>query len=157
MINNYVVMERRSAALVFAITPDNLVILTEQYRHGIKAAEIGLPAGFLDEADPSPIACAKRELLEETGYASDDWMGLGGFVVDPNRSPACYHYFLAWNCRRVAERELEPAEQDSVLHLVPLDELCDWHNWREKYQPNLPAVTGLVLGLQEVCDGQERT
>jgi len=153
MINNYVVMERRDATLVFAITTDDLVILTEQYRHGIGMAEIGLPAGFLDEGDPSPIACAKRELLEETGYASDDWLELGNFVVDPNRSPARYHYFLARDCRRVAERELEPAEQDSALHLVSLDELCDWHTWREKYRPNLPAVTGLILGLREVCGG----
>ena len=157
IIANYVVMERRDAALVFAVTSDNLVVLTEQYRHGIGVTEIGLPAGFLDEADPSPIACAKRELLEETGYASDDWMSLGDFVVDPNRSPARYYYFLARDCRRVAERALEPAEMGSILRLVPLAELCDWRAWQEKWHPNLPAVTGLTLGLIEICGEQKRT
>ena len=156
MITNYVIMERRDAALVFAVTTSNMVVLTEQYRHGIGMAEMGLPAGFLDEADASPADCAKRELLEETGYASDDWMSLGNFAVDPNRSPARYHYFLARYCRLVTERELEPAEMDSVLHLVSLDDLCDWHTWRKRHQPNMPTVMGLMLGLREVCGGQER-
>jgi 8-oxo-dGTP pyrophosphatase MutT (NUDIX family) len=150
MIMDYLVMERRNAVLVFAVTEDDKVIMTEQYRHGIGAVEIGLPAGFLDDIDGGPLACARRELLEETGYTSDDWMPLGDFAVDPNRSQARYHYFLAQRCYPVAEQRLEEAEVDLALRFVPLADLCDWHGWREQHRPNLPTVTGLVLGLREV-------
>ena len=151
MIMDYLVMERQDAALVFAVTKDSEVIMLEQYRHGIGAAELGLPAGFLDEADGTPLDCAQRELLEETGHASDDWQHLGDFAIDPNRSQARYHYFLARGCYSIAERRLEPAESDSVMRFMPLANLCDWGRWRERHRPNLPTVAGLILGLREVC------
>ena len=41
------------------------------------------PGGKMELVEP--LAAAKRELLEETGYESDDWVSLGSYRVDPNR------------------------------------------------------------------------
>jgi 8-oxo-dGTP pyrophosphatase MutT (NUDIX family) len=143
-IESYILTEALDVGLTFAVTEDEQeVIVVEQYKHGIGENEVDLPAGYLDEDDPSPLAGTQRELLEETGYASDDWQPLGDFVVDPNRSRNRYHYFLARNVRRVAEPRLDPTEE-LILHFVPLADLRDWLTQRN---PSLATMTGALLGL----------
>ena len=142
-IEGYIVTEARDVGMVFALTEDERVILVEQYKHGLGETEVDLPAGYLDEDDPSPLAGTQRELLEETGYASDDWQPLGDFAVNPNRSKNRFYYFLARNVRRVDEPHLDPTEE-LVLHFVPLAELRDWLAARH---PSLATATGALLGL----------
>jgi 8-oxo-dGTP pyrophosphatase MutT (NUDIX family) len=142
-IEGYILTEALDVGLTFAVTEDEQVIVVEQYKHGIGENEVDLPAGYLDEDDPSPLAGTQRELLEETGYASDDWRPLGDFVVDPNRSRNRFYYFLARNVRRVAEPRLDPTEE-LVLHFVPLADLRDWLAQRN---PSLATMTGALLGL----------
>jgi len=142
-IESYILTEALDVGLTFAVTEDEQVIVVEQYKHGIGENEADLPAGYLDEDDPSPLAGTQRELLEETGYASDDWQPLGDFVVDPNRSRNRYYYFLARNVRRVAEPCPDPTEE-LVLHFVPLADLRDWLAQRN---PSLATMTGALLGL----------
>jgi 8-oxo-dGTP pyrophosphatase MutT (NUDIX family) len=142
-IESYILTEALDVGLTFAVTEDEQVIVVEQYKHGIGENEVDLPAGYLDEDDPSPLAGTQRELLEETGYASDDWQPLGDFVVDPNRSRNRFYYFLARNVRRVAEPCLDPTEE-LVLHFVPLADLRDWLAQRN---PSLATMTGALLGL----------
>ena len=80
------------AATVCQDTTGNL-IMVEQYRHGIHRSSIELPAGGVD-ANELPLDAAKRELLEETGYASNDWVSLGRCSTDPsNHSNYAYLYF----------------------------------------------------------------
>lgn len=142
-IEGYILTEALDVGLAFAVTEDEHVIVVEQYKHGIGENEVDLPAGYLDEDDPSPLAGTRRELLEETGYASDDWQPLGDFVVDPNRSRNRFYYFLARNVRRVAEPCLDPTEE-LVLHFVPLADLRDWLAQRN---PSLATMAGVLLGL----------
>jgi ADP-ribose pyrophosphatase len=142
-IEGYIITEARDVGMVFAVTEDEQVILVEQYKHGIGGTEVDLPAGYLDEDDPSPLAGTQRELLEETGYTSDDWQLLGDFVIDPNRSKNRFYYFLARSARRVTEPHLDPTEE-ITLHLVPLSELRDWLTSRG---PSLATMTGVLLGL----------
>src|ERR1051326_3757546 len=56
---------------VIAVTPDRRLVMVEQYRHGSNTAELEIPGGMVDAADPSPVATGQRELREETGYAGD--------------------------------------------------------------------------------------
>lgn len=44
------------------------ILITRQYRHGAKKIVTELPCGTVDPRDASPLAAAKRELMEETGY-----------------------------------------------------------------------------------------
>ncbi len=62
------------AALIAAVTVENKLLLVEQYRIPVHARTIELPAGIIGDepgsSDESNAEAARRELLEETGYAA---------------------------------------------------------------------------------------
>ena len=49
----------------------------------------------------TPLEAARRELLEETGYHSDEWADLGSYVTNANQRCNVAHLFRATACRRV--------------------------------------------------------
>jgi len=60
------------AVAVVPLTDDGRIVLERQYRHATRQVMIEIPAGKLD-AGESPLACGRRELLEETGYVAREW------------------------------------------------------------------------------------
>jgi|SoiMethySBSTD1v2_1073268.scaffolds.fasta_scaffold1712416_2 8-oxo-dGTP pyrophosphatase MutT (NUDIX family) len=103
---------------IVALTPDDCVVMVRQYRHGADRVTLETPGGMVDPGE-TPAQAAARELLEETGYASDEVVPLGG--VNPN--PALFsnrlHGFLARGARKVREVRNESTEETHV-ELVPL-------------------------------------
>lgn len=78
---------------VIAVTPDDWLVLVRQYRHGVERVTLEIPGGMVDPTDASPEAAARRELVEETGFAGGDWKLIG--VVDPNpatHANRCFTY-----------------------------------------------------------------
>jgi ADP-ribose pyrophosphatase len=71
------------------------------------------------EEGEAPLAAAQRELLEETGYRSDDWTALGAHVVHANYGVAKQHSFLARGARKIAEPRSGDLEETEVA-LMPL-------------------------------------
>jgi len=69
--------------MVLAITADQQVVMVRQYRHGIEDVCLELPGGLVDPADASPLVAAKRELLEETGYAVETLEQIGCCYPQP--------------------------------------------------------------------------
>lgn len=99
-------------ALVVPVTPEGLIVSLRQYKHGVGRVTTMLPAGLIQDGE-EPLACAQRELREETGYVSTQWHRLGEFVVDGNRGCGRAHLFVAVGSRRETEPrtdELEPLE-----------------------------------------------
>src|SRR5439155_1249714 len=88
--------------VIAPVTEDGRLVLVRHYRHGPRRVTHSLPSGFIEGAE-SPGEAAKRELLEETGYAAGEWSALGSFVVDGNRRCGLEHVFLATGARRVSE------------------------------------------------------
>ncbi|MHA1871570.1 MAG: NUDIX hydrolase, partial [Promethearchaeota archaeon] len=66
---------------IIAYNTKNEVLLIRQFRFGSSNVELEIPGGCIEEGE-EPLAAAKRELKEETGYEGDDWEFLG--VVDSN-------------------------------------------------------------------------
>ena len=64
------------AVAIVALTGEGAVVLERQYRYPLRRDFVEIPAGKL-EADEAHLETAKRELLEETGYAAADWTRLG--------------------------------------------------------------------------------
>lgn len=64
------------AVVVIPVCADGRLIFERQYRYPLRRAFLELPAGKLDP-DEDILACARRELQEETGYEGDDWRHLG--------------------------------------------------------------------------------
>lgn len=94
------------AAVILPIDGDS-VILVDQYRvpHGGRVLE--LPAGLIgDEAGSEgedPLAAAKRELIEETGYAASQWRDCGIFLSSPGMTSESFTLLKASGLSKVGE------------------------------------------------------
>lgn len=82
------------AVAVAAVTAQNEVILVKQYRYPIGQVCYELPAGKLEPGE-EPLATAKRELAEETGFQASTWEKLTAFYTAPGFTNEFIHLFLA--------------------------------------------------------------
>jgi len=100
VIEDFPWIRTRDFAIVVAITPQRQVVLERSYKHGPRRVAVALPAGYVEEGEV-PLATARRELREETGYEADEWRSLGSFTVDGNYGVCVEHAFLALDARRM--------------------------------------------------------
>jgi ADP-ribose pyrophosphatase len=105
-----------SAAIVLAVTEDEKFLCFRQTKYAIEGTSLA-PVGGMLESNEQPIDAAKRELLEEMGYASSDWVSLGSHILDPNRGVATMHLFLALNAKQVSEPNSDDLEDQELLFL----------------------------------------
>jgi ADP-ribose pyrophosphatase len=100
---------------IVALTPDGRFLCLRQYKYACEGVSLA-PVGGYAEAGEKPLAAAKRELKEETGYESDDWRELGHFPVDSNRGVGSAHFYLALRAVKISEpTERDVEEPDIVL------------------------------------------
>src|SRR5512134_2464274 len=88
------ILEFRSWANVLALTKNNEAILVKQYRHGVCGVLREFPGGVVEDGE-SPSEGAKRELLEETGYASSNIIEIGRLYPNPALQTNTLYCFLA--------------------------------------------------------------
>ncbi len=84
------------AAVILAKTKDDLYILNYEYRHPTGQFLLGCPGGLF-EPNEDPLEAAKRELLEETGYTSNNFHLMGSAYPCPGICNQKIYYFLALN------------------------------------------------------------
>ncbi len=125
--------------IVVPMLSDGRVVLQRAYKHGAGQVVTEFCAGMVDDGE-EPIEAARRELLEESGYASDEMILLGSFYPNPTASRAKYHIFLAKNAHKIQDPELEPEEQ---IENFIVDSLAD----AEKYFLTEPSATGALAAL----------
>lgn len=108
---------------VVALTAENEVILTREYRHGIARTILELPSGGVNPGE-SPLQAAQRELLEETGYGGGAWEPLCQLSPNPGNHTNLAHSFLARGVTLQGSQQLDPTEQIEVVRL-PLAEVIN--------------------------------
>jgi ADP-ribose pyrophosphatase len=107
---------------VIALTPDQQVVMIEQYRHGSRSIELEIPGGMMEPTDRSAVVAGTRELREETGYSGRKPRIIGQVLPNPAiMSNTCYTV-LVENCRCIHSVEFDHGE-DMVTRLVPVAEL----------------------------------
>ena len=136
------------AVMVVAQLDDGRLVLERQYRYPMHAVMIEFPAGKLD-AGESSLACAQRELLEETGYSAREWARAG--VLHPVISYST-EFIDIWFARglTLGERKLDAGEFLDVFTATPA-ELASWCG--SGRVTDAKTLTGL-LWLQNVLSGQ---
>ena len=121
VISGYLLTHVPEVSMVFDVTEQQDILFVEQYKHGAGTAMWSLPAGYVED-DEDPFDCARRELEEETAHRGQEWHSLGSWYVNPNRSRARYHFFLALDAESSGRQALDPTEEITV-HRVPLIEV----------------------------------
>jgi 8-oxo-dGTP pyrophosphatase MutT (NUDIX family) len=104
------------AAAIIPMPNEAEVILIKQYRHALRRFIWEIPAGTLAPRE-TVIRCARRELIEETGYSAGKWQELGEITPVPGYSNERVHIFLA--------TDLKPAKQnldeDELLNVYEIN------------------------------------
>lgn len=104
---------------IVPITAEGELVLVRQYRQGIREATLEIPGGTMDPQDGSPEEAARRELLEETGYAAERLRLLGWVHPNPALQNTRCHTFLAEDARLVAPQSPDDSEDLEVLRISP--------------------------------------
>jgi 8-oxo-dGTP pyrophosphatase MutT (NUDIX family) len=122
--HEFMVMDAANWVNVVAVTPDRLMVMVEQYRHGSDTVELEIPGGIIDASDASPEAAGCRELREETGYEGERARVIGRVLCNPAiMSNTCFT-ILVENCRMAGPVQFDSSE-DLNTRLVPVAEVPD--------------------------------
>lgn len=114
------IVRHPGAAAVVPVDDDGFVTLVRQHRVVVGRMTWEIPAGKFDRPGEDPLACAKRELSEETGQTADHWEALLPMDTSPGFCTERVHLFLATGLHAGETH----TDADEFLHVkrVPLSE-----------------------------------
>ena len=150
----YYSYSRRDYVVIVASDQEGRYLCVRQFRQGIREVTTEFPAGGIERKDgkeyggsqdvsaESALEAAKRELLEETGYESDDWTYLMSVPSNATIADNYAYLFRAKNCRRVSGQALDETE---FLHVKKLtaQEIEDLIS-NEKFQQAIHVMAWLL-------------
>jgi ADP-ribose pyrophosphatase len=135
------------AVVVIPLLEDGRVVLERQYRYPVHHVMTEFPAGKLD-AGEAPLACGRRELLEETGYSAREWAYAGLMHLAVAYSTEVIHVYFARGLT-LGQPQLDAGEFVDVFTATP-QELLGW--CREGKVTDAKTLT-CTLWLQNVLSG----
>lgn len=148
VIENYYSIKRRDAVYVVGLTSEGQIPLVFQYKNGVKDVIWELPAGFVEENE-EPKEAAQRELKEETGFVSTDYISLGTFLPNPSLSANKNFIFLAKSSIKAAEQSLDQNEEIEVK-LFDFEKLVRDIKKRQSQFVGAADQLGLLLAWEEL-------
>ncbi len=151
---------RRNYVVIVASDTDGNYLCVRQFRQGVKKVTTEFPAGGMERTDgkeygeadrdklsEDALEAAKRELLEETGYSSDEWAHL---LTIPSNATIADNYayvFRARNCRKVSGQDLDDTEFLNVkLHSA---EEIEKMIFSGDFQQSMHVMAWLLAGRED--------
>lgn len=119
--DEYYVLEYPDWVNTIAITDEGEFLLIRQYRHALGCTSFEICAGVMEQGE-TPEQAARRELLEETGYAGGTWTETMQICANASTNNNLTHCFLATGVKKVADQHLDETE-DLEYHLFSRDEV----------------------------------
>jgi ADP-ribose pyrophosphatase len=113
---NFDIQVEGPSVTVLAMTSDQQIIVIDQYRPGPNKVVVEFPGGGIDKGD-DPLIAAKKELLEETGYAGDFQHVVAS--TTGSWSTQIRHTFVATNIKKIQEPTPGPNEFIELRFVSP--------------------------------------
>jgi ADP-ribose pyrophosphatase len=114
-LRHHITLHHPGAVVLIARQDDGRLLLLKQYRHSVRQTLLEFPAGTLEPGE-TPLACAQRELAEETGHVAAAWQELGELHPAPGFCNEVQYGFVATG---LSECVAEP-DEDEMIEVVPM-------------------------------------
>jgi len=136
------------AVVIIPVLDDGSILLERQFRYPLNQVIIEFPAGKIDPGEAS-LDCARRELLEETGYTASDWKFVCTIHNAIAYSDEHLDIFLAQGLK---EGQSKPDEEEFLeIFTASLDEMLSWV--REGKITDVKTVIG-TFWLERIRSGE---
>lgn len=155
-VQEWVYLDTPKSIVVVALTPKKEVVLVNLYRHNVKQDVCELPAGGAEHANESTLQAAQRELREETGYTSEQFVDLGAYYVLPSETNRWVNYFLALDATQTEVPKLDELIEkyfSMSVTTAKFDELATTRGAAAKGITGLESLFGLQLAKEYLNKG----
>ncbi len=159
----YYTYSRKDFVVIVPTDEEGNYLCVKQFRQGVRQVTCEFPAGGIEQKDKKEyvsgydndkphdpaegaLDAAKRELLEETGYESDEWRHLLTIPANATIADNYAHIYEAKNCRKVTGQALDETEFLNVFKVSP-DELETMIKDGDFQQ--VIHLTGLLLSMRK--------
>ncbi len=133
-------VDHPEASAVVPFTTAGEVVMVKQYRYALGTETLEIPAGKVDPGE-DPAACAKRELLEETGFAAPDLVLLYTYAPAIGYSNERIHIYSARGVVRESQKTDE--REISSVEIIPLEDV--WAMIRSRAILDGKTLIGLAI------------
>lgn len=135
-------------AVIVAVTENDEILLVQQHRLPIDDDSIELPAGLINDgegaADETGLEAAKRELLEETGYAAAEWHEAFSGPGGAGASSDILNFYIAKGAKKIGKGGGDQTEK-IVTHKILRKDVDSW--LQHKRLQGAPVDPKIYAGL----------
>lgn len=152
VLDDYYVSEGPDVVYIVAATRSDEIVFVRQYRMGVNAFTVEVPAGIVEDGE-DPRDAAARELREETGYVAEELECVG--ILDPGPAKLSWkiHVYVARDVS-YGEKDNEPYEETEVV-LKPADEVAAMIS--ENIVTSAGSIASLAKALPQIrCEHERR-
>ncbi len=141
----YYILEYPDWVHMIVIDDKQRILITRQYRHGVKKIINEVPCGTVEKRDKKPIEAAKRELIEETGYTGN--FVLAG-ITSPNPATHTNNIYTYLVTHPIKSAEVKPDPSEIIKYnFIPLNEVFKLID--EKKFSQALHISSFFLGLKK--------